>query len=168
MHAAFAIMAVLVLVVIYYVIQHQALTSELKRQTLANKQLGKNAKGALSGLSITCVELQKVYLKRVGESKRHGLLTENEYNHAFFIISKLGFVIMRAIETDTSIEHALQQACNASPYKASEIKKFIANQPTEVRMAWSQNTVVGYMSAIDRLSHIGQYTKEVLSGEEVE
>lgn len=163
MTIAFSIVAILILVVIYYVIQNQALANELIKQKNINKQLGKNAKAALSGLSITCIELQKLYLARIADSKRHGLLTEENYNHAFFVISKLGFVIMRAIEMDISIERALQQACSASPYKSSEIKKFISQQPNEVRMAWSQNTVVGYMSAISRLSYIGQYSNATLS-----
>lgn len=163
MTIAFTIIAILLLIVIYYVINNQALSNELIKQKNARKQLGKNAKSALSGLSITCIELQKLYLARIEDTKRHGLLTEDNHNYAFFVISKLGFVIMRAIEMDISIEQALQQACSASPYKPSEIKKFISQQPNEVRMAWSQNTVVGYMSAIARLSYIGQYSNATLT-----
>lgn len=163
MTIAFTIAAILILVVIFYVIQNQTLTAELAKQRNINKQLGKNAKAALSGLSVTCIELQKTYLSRIDDTKRHGLISEENYNHAYFVISKLGFVIMRAIEMNISIDHALQQACNASPYKTSEIKKFVADQPNEVRMAWSQNTVMGYMTAINRLSYIGQYSNITLS-----
>ncbi len=162
MTIAFTIGAILLLVVIYYIIQTQALSAEVIKLRNLNKQSGKNAKAALSGLSITCIELQKAYLARIAETKRHGLLTEDNYNLSYFVISKLGFVIMRSIEMDISIEQSLQQACSASPYKASEVKKFIANQPTEVRMPWSQNTVVGYMTAINRLSFIGQYSNATI------
>ncbi|WJG09497.1 hypothetical protein [Aliiglaciecola sp. LCG003] len=137
---------------IYFVVRHQSAQSELNKLTHQVKSLDKQSRFSLQALSMLAGQMQKTYQIRLDNLNKHALISSADFKIVSFIIAEVEFVIMQCCEKSATVEEALLKALENSELDMEQIKKYIANQPAEIRVPWCKNTVGGFVSACHNLT----------------
>lgn len=146
------IIAFMLMIIIYFVIRSQGLQREIKLATNASKSSGRKLKQTQKQLVFMAHELQTIFLSRLESVNKRGLLKQDEYQIAYFILNRFEFVVMNCAEHGSTVEEAVSKSLQSQAVKIEQINEFIKEQPSEVRMAWCQNKLDGYVAACRGIS----------------
>jgi len=146
---AFSIIAVLVLILIFFVFKVQSLHKQISANRGLARQNAEKANTAYSVLSITARTLQKIFTERVEQASKKGLISGKNYEVMMLITSSSAKIIFDACEKGLSIEQALTVAIRDSELSMDDIKAMMQEQPNDVRISWVQNHADGFIKACD-------------------
>ncbi len=149
---AFSIIGFLVLVLIYFVVRNQSIQAELNQLKHLVKSKDAQSRFSLSALLMLSGQLQNTYKKRLDSLQKHALISSEDYDTASFILGNVEFVIMQCCENRATVEEAINKALDRSTFTIEQINKYIAKQPSEIRVPWCKNSVGGFVSACHNLT----------------
>ena len=141
------IIAFLLIIAIYFAMRTQGLQREIKLATNASKSSNRRLKQTQQQLVFMAHELQSIFLSRLESVNKRGLLKQDDYQAAYFIINRFEFVVMNCTEHSRTVEEAVNKALQGQTMTIEKINAFIKEQPSEIRMAWCQNKLDGYVAA---------------------
>lgn len=157
---AFSIIGLLVLTLIYFLVRHQASQTEIRALRHQMKSLDSQSRFSLSALTTLASQLQRIYLTRLENLQKHALIGSEDFAIAKFIMNQVEFIVMQCCEKRATIEEALNKTLENSEFSIEQINKYIAKQPSEIRIPWCKNTVGGFISACYNLTSDKVKTKD--------
>ncbi|WP_100657572.1 hypothetical protein [Alteromonas flava] len=146
------IIAIMLIILIYFVVRGQGLQRELK---LANHNAKAKAYALRIGqkqLAFMAHELQQIFINRLEALNKRGLIKQEDYEVASFIIKRFEFIVMNCTEHSRTVEEAVNRAVENQPVTIEKVNELIKKQPSEIRVAWCQNTVDGFIAACRGIS----------------
>lgn len=146
---AFSIIAVLVLILIFFVFKVQTLHKEISANRGVARQNAEKANSAYSVLSTTARTLQKIFTERVEQASKKGLISGKNYEVMMTITSSSARIIFDNCEKGFSIEEALTVALRETEISMEDVRTLMQEQPNDVRMSWVQNHADGFIKACD-------------------
>lgn len=149
---AFGVIGFLVLILIYFVVRQQSMQAELKKLRNQMKSLDSQSKFSLSALVMLSGQVQKIYQTRLDSLQKHALISSDDHRYASFIVSQVEFVIMQCCEKRSTVEEALTLGLANTELDMESINKYIAKQPSDIRIPWCKNTVGGFVAACHNLT----------------
>lgn len=156
---AFGVIGFLVLILIYFVVRNQSLQSELNQIKHALRSIDAQSKFSLNALVMLSGQMQRTYLAKLENLKKHALINQDDYDIANFILNQVEMVIMQCCEHKSTVEEAINKAVDNSTYSIEQINQFIAKQPSEIRVSWCKNTVGGFVAACHNMTSDKVLTK---------
>ncbi len=148
----FSIIGLLVIALIYFVLRAQNYQRELILARSTAKSNANRAKVAFTNMVMTTTELQNVFSQRLEAAHSKGLLKNEDYKAANTLIKHFSQIVMDCCEKGRTVEEALTRGLKNEAVSLSDIKNFIKEQPSDVRVAWSKNTPDGFITACNSLS----------------
>ncbi|WP_088331072.1 hypothetical protein [Lacimicrobium sp. SS2-24] len=152
----FGLCGLLVVIVIYLVIRTQMLQQELNQQKLWQKSADKQRRYLLQNMGYLSAELQNNLIKGLNKTHQHRLISQRDYELALFILNNTSNIVLMCFEKGLTVQEAMKKLTNSSGIDMEELRKFIAEQPNPVRMAWSKNQPSGFIRACSLISMTGQ------------
>lgn len=151
-YAAFSVLAFVLLFLLYFAIRSQKLERELKanRQTL--KANSKQLRSSMKALLVLADEMQQVYMHRFNSAYHKGLLSQDNHIVGSVLLANLAFVIIQCCEYRNTVEQAVTKAISSAGLPIGQVNNFIALQPNKVKLAWSQNSLDGFLQACRLIS----------------
>ncbi|MCC2617497.1 hypothetical protein LJ739_14685 [Aestuariibacter halophilus] len=149
---AFSIIGLLVLVMIFMFLRSQNLVREVTQLKHSLRYHEKQTRFCLTTLMNLSTQLQNTYLARLEGLQKHALVSADDYELCKFILNHVEFVVMQCCESGATVEEAIHKALQRSQYDMERINKFIARQPSEVRVPWCKNAISGFISACHNLT----------------
>lgn len=149
---SFGVIGFLILILIYFVVRQQSMQAELNKLRIQMKSLDSQSKFSLSALVMVSGQMQKIYQVRLDNLQKHALMSNDDHRLASFIISQVEFVIMQCCEKRATVEEALHKGLASTDLDMETINKYIAKQPSEIRIPWCKNTVGGFVAACHNLT----------------
>ena len=146
------IIAIMFMVLIYAFMRAQALQKDVRMAQNSSKSSNRKLKMTQKQLVFMAHELQTIFLSRLESVNKRGLLKQEQYQIAFFILNRFEFVIMNCAEHGSTVEEAVNKSLQGQAVKIEQINEFIKEQPSDVRMAWCQNKLDGYVAACRGIS----------------
>lgn len=154
MFAILAVVAVMVLLVTFFVVKFQRIQKVLKVQRRYAKSLEGQVKGTLASTTTIVNELQKMLLTRLEDAKRRNLVSGEQYNTVKILYENMDGVVKQCCDKGFTVAEAAGKTfANTSP-NIEEIKAFISEQPDEVKLQWSRNTVNHFISASIKIADV--------------
>ena len=149
---AFSIIAVLVLILIFFVLKVQSLQKLVNSNKHLAKQNASKANSAFVTLSTTAKSLQQIFIERVESASSKGLISGKKYDVLILIVSSSAKIIFDNCEKGHSIEEGLNIALRDTELSMEDIKSFMQEQPNAVRISWVKNTADGFIKACDLMT----------------
>ncbi|MDM7859289.1 hypothetical protein QTP81_01555 [Alteromonas sp. ASW11-36] len=146
------IIAIMFIVLIYFVVRGQGLQRDVKLANNATKNQARRLKSAQQQVAFMAHELQRIFLSRLESLNKRGLLSQDDYQIAYFILNRFEFVLMNCTEHGSTVEEAVNRALMHQSVTIEQVNEFIKKQPSEVRVAWCQNTQDGFIAACRGIS----------------
>jgi hypothetical protein len=137
----------LILVLVFVVTRNQNAQSELKKSQHAHKLLLTQNKYSLGIVMTLSSVLQNTFQVKLAALKNHGLINQQDYDMANFILDNFQFVLVQCCQHNETVEVAVRKALKGQDFSIEEVGQFIARQPSEVRVPWCKNTVEGFVAA---------------------
>jgi hypothetical protein len=129
--------------------RNQSTQRELKQIRRAHKLLQSQNKYSL-GMSMS-TQLQYVFQTKLASLNNHGLIKRQDYDIANFILENFQFIIVQCCQHNETVEVAVRRALKGQALTIEFVSQFIARQPSDVRVPWCKNTVVGFIAACRNL-----------------
>jgi ABC-type anion transport system duplicated permease subunit len=146
------IIAIMFMVLIYSFVRKQALHREIKIAQNTSKSINRKLKLTQKQLVSISHELQAIFLARLESVNKRGLLKQEQYQIASFILNRFEFVVMNCVEHDSTLEEAVNRSLLGQAVKIEQINQFIKDQPNDIKVAWCQNKIDGYLAACRGIS----------------
>jgi hypothetical protein len=146
------IIAIMLMVIIYFVVRSQGLQREIKQANNASKASSRALKLTQKQLVLMSSELQRIFLTRLENQNKRGLIGQDSYQIAFFILKHFDFVVMNCAEHGSTVEEAVNKALRNQAVKLENINEYIKVQPNDIRIAWCQNSLEGFIAACRGIS----------------
>lgn len=152
MIALFSIIAILTLLLIFMFVKNQQhykaiedLRNQLKRSTrhLNNVALSTN---------VLTAGTQTNLLKRLNAAHKRGFVSEQDASVLNHIFLEFETIVARCLEKGFTLEEAIKEMLQGQELTLQEVKDTIKKFPKEVRLAWSKNTVDGFILATQNIS----------------
>jgi hypothetical protein len=140
-----------VFVITFIVARNQNTQGELKKVSRANKILQTKNNYNLSVMLTLAAQLEQAFQIKLKASKSHGLIQQSDQEITAFIIDSLQFVIVQCCQHNETVELAIRKALKGKELSIEEIGLFITKQPSEVRLAWANNTLGSFINACRHL-----------------
>ncbi|WP_100644112.1 hypothetical protein [Alteromonas facilis] len=141
------IIAIMSIILVYFVVRGQGLQRELKLAQHGAKAKSRALKIGQKQIAFMAHELQQIFLSRLEALNKRALLSQDDYQIAFFILNRFEYVVMNCTEHGNTVEEAVTRSTENQPISLEKINEFIKKQPSEIRVAWCQNTVDGFIAA---------------------
>ncbi|MDF2179295.1 hypothetical protein P2G88_13625 [Aliiglaciecola sp. CAU 1673] len=151
-----SLLGLLVLTLIYFVVRSQNLQRQLYQYKAAQKAGEAQFRFTLGNTNYLAHELQRTFVSRLEKTHRHGLIKQEDYDIALFILSNFANVVMLCCEKQASVQEAVNRTLNKSSMRLETLNHFISQQPSQIKMVWIKNQLNGYISACNQLSMMGQ------------
>lgn len=148
---SFLVIGFLVLLLAYFVMRSQNLQKKLNLQNNSLKSTENHNKYVSGGVKIVAGELQRHYVNQLEMARKSALINQQDGEILAFILGHFEFVVMHCCEQQATVEEAILKALEPSSYSMEQIRQFISDQPSEVRMPWCKNTIGGFVGACARL-----------------
>lgn len=150
---AFGVIGFLVLVLIFFVIRAQNLQREVALSRQTAKTNARRVGEAYTSLVHVCDELQRIYTSRLESAYAKRLINAADYPALRFVVGNFAPVITDCFEKGYKVEEALTRALKKHPdVSLEQIREVMKKQPSQVRLAWVQNTPDGYLQICAHLS----------------
>lgn len=146
------IIAIMLMVLIYSFVRKQALHREIKIAQNTSKSINRKLKLTQKQLVSISHELQSIFLARLESVNKRGLLKQEQYQVASFILNRFEFVVMNCVEHDSTVKEAVNRSVLGQAVKIDQINQFIKEQPNDIKVAWCQNKLDGYLAACRGIS----------------
>lgn len=150
--AILAVIAFMVLLVIYFFVRSQSVEKELKVQKNQLKLSEGQAKSALVATATIVSELQKILLSRIDAAKRRNLIGGQQYEATKTLYEHMDRMVMLCCEKGSTVAEAADKVFASTSPNIEEIKAFISDRPSDVRMQWSRNTANSFISACVKIA----------------
>ena len=146
------IIALLLMVIVYFFVRTQGYQREIKLANNASKSSNRALKLTQKQLVFMASELQRIFLSRLESQNKRALLKQEDYQIAFFILNRFDFIVMNCAEHGSTVEEAVNKSLQNQAVKLEQINEYIKAQPSEIRIAWCQNTLDGFIAACRGIS----------------
>ncbi|QPG05705.1 hypothetical protein IT774_16875 [Salinimonas marina] len=151
---AAGIIGILVLLLIYFALRIQTLQQEVTSLRSSTKSQTIRANQALSGLGEIVLRLQQVYAKNIETAAAKGLISGQQQSVLRFLTTRFTDIVMDCWQHSNTTEEAVnRQLNNHNELTMEDLRAFLQQQPSQVRMAWAKNTPEGFISACETLSY---------------
>lgn len=148
----FASYAALVLLLIFLGLKLQNLQKQLVLSQSSLKTTARRMSDANSSMVTLSKQIQGFLTERLDASQKRGLVSAKTYEVIQPMFGKISTIALYCMEKGMSVEEALTAVLQGSEVSLEEIKEVIKVQPSDVRMAWSKNTLDGFILACKGLS----------------
>jgi|GEM_PF-405580 len=154
MYSILAVIAFMVLLVVYFLVRSQSVEKELKVQKNQSKSSENQAKTALMATNTIVSELQKMLLIRLENAKRQNTLATKHYQVAKTLYENMDKVVVLCCEKGSTFTEAADKTFASTSPNITEIKAFLGDCPNDVRTHWTRNTVNSFISACARIADL--------------
>ncbi len=148
----FSLFGLLLIALIYFVLRAQTFQRELILARSSARANAKKVNVAFTNLVMISTELQNVFSQRLEAANSKGLLKSEHYKAAHTLIKHFSQVVMDCCEKGNTVEEALTRGLKNEAVSLSDIKNFIKEQSSDIRVAWAKNTPDGFITACNNLS----------------
>ncbi|MDC8831823.1 hypothetical protein [Alteromonas gilva] len=148
----FAIFAALVVLLVFFGFKIQNLQKQLlisENNLRANTRRMNHASGSMVVLS---QQIQSFLLERLESSHKRGLISNKPFEVLHPMFEKISAVAVYCMDRGMSVEEALKTALKDSEVTLEQLREIVKEQPSDIRMAWSKNTLDGFIVACKGLS----------------
>lgn len=149
---AFGIISVLVLLLIYFVLRAQNFQRQLALSNHNVRSSTKRANYAYNNLVMISNELQQVFMARLESNHKRGMIGSGDYQILSALFSCFSTIVMECCEKEATVEEALNKVLMKLDFEMEDLKNCIKEQPSDIRVAWSKNTVDGFIAACNKIS----------------
>lgn len=156
---AFGVIGLLVLLLIYFSLHMQNMQRELSLARASAKQNNNKATHAYKNLLQVTDALQRNYLYRIDRALKSQLITQQQHDVLKPLLINFSTIVMDCCEKGATIEEALNQILTYTEISLKDIHKVIKEMPSPIRIAWSQNTMDGFIKACELITHSSSYEK---------
>ena len=148
----FASYAALILLLIFLGLKLQNLQKQLVLSQSSLKSTARRMSDANSSMVTLSKQIQGFLTERLDASQKRGLVSAKTYEVIQPMFDKISTIALYCMEKGMSVEEALTAVLQGSEVSLEEIKEVIKVQHSDVRMAWSKNTLDGFILACKGLS----------------
>ncbi len=148
----FSIIAILVIMLIFFVLRGQTMQRELALTRQTAKSNAKKVNYAYTSLVVVTNNLQQIFVSRVEKAHQRGLISEDQYGVLSILANQYSRIVMDCCEKDATVEEALKKSLSKTAVSMEDVKEVVKVFPSEVRLAWSKNTPDGLTAAMNNIS----------------
>lgn len=148
----FSIIAILVIMLIFFVLRGQNMQRELTLTRQSAKSNAKKINYAYTSLVVVTNTLQQIFVSRIEKAHQRALITEDQYGILAILVNQYSRVVMDCCEKNATVEEALKKSLSKTAVSLEEVKDIVKEFPSEVRLSWSKNTPDGFTAAINNIS----------------
>lgn len=147
MLVAFSVIGFLILVLGYMALRLQNTQKELTLTRSSAKQHSSKATHAHRTLVMVTDALQKNLATRTDNAFKRRLINQQQHLVFMLLMNNFSNIVMICCEKNASVEEALGQVLKTEALSFEDIQLVLKAMPSNVRMAWSKNTVDGFIAA---------------------
>ena len=149
---AFGVVGILVIILIYFVMRAQTLQREVALSRSGLKNQTQRATLAFSSLTQVCLKLQHIYIDNIETASSKGLISSAQYPMLAFLMTHFAEIVLDCYQGGKNTEEALTRLLGPEQALTMEdIRRFMQEQPSQIRMAWAKNTPDGFISACEQM-----------------
>lgn len=148
----FAGFSALILLLIFLGLKVQNLQRQLILSQSSLKTTSRHMSDASQSMVFLAKQIQSFLMERFEASHKRGLVNAKQFETLYPMFDKISMVASLCMEKGMSVEEALNAALQGSEVKLEDIREIIKVQESGVRMAWSKNTLDGFVSVCKTLS----------------
>lgn len=151
-----SLLGLAMLSLIYFVLRSQNLQRQLQQHKAVQKTSEAQTRFILGNTNYLAHELQRTFVSRLNHAHKHGLIKQEDYDIALFILSNFAKVVMLCCEKHATVQEAVAKTLSKSSVQQETLNHFISQQPNQIKMVWIKNQLNGYISACSQISQMGQ------------
>ncbi len=148
----FAIFAALVVLLVYFGFKIQNLQKQLVISESNLKSTSRRMSNANGSMVVLSKQIQHFLLERLESSHKRGLISNKPFEVLHPMFERISAVAVNCMDKGMSVEEALKVAMSGSDVTLEQLREVIKEQPSDIRMAWSKNTLDGFIIACKGLS----------------
>ncbi|HBY38045.1 MAG TPA: hypothetical protein DEH24_01435 [Alteromonas sp.] len=148
----FASIAALVLLLVYFVMRVQSLQKELVLSQSNLKASNRRISDSTSGMVMLAKQIQHFLVERLESSHKRGLIDTGAFEVFQFVFHNISTIAVLCMDKGMTVEEALKSVLQESEITMESIREKVKLQPSEIRVAWSQNTLEGFVVACKGIS----------------
>lgn len=149
---AFGVMGILIFILIYFVMRAQTLQREVALSRSGLKSQTQRATVAFNSLTHVCLKLQHIYTDHIETASTKGLISTAQYQVPAFLMSHFAEIVLDCYQGGKNTEEALTRLLGPEQTLTMEdVRRFMQEQPSQIRMAWAKNTPDSFISACEQL-----------------
>ncbi len=148
----FAVFAALVTLLVFFGFKIQNLQKQLLISQNSLKSTSRRMNNANSSMVVLSQQIQGFLIERLESSHKRGLISNKPFEVLHPMYEKISAVAVYCMEKGMSVEEALKTALKDTEVTLEQLREIIKEQPSEIRMAWSKNTLDGFIIACKGLS----------------
>ncbi|MFC3095427.1 hypothetical protein DRW07_16340 [Alteromonas sediminis] len=163
---AFGVIAVLTLLLIYFVIKNQQANTEIRELKSIARRTNRQLAVVSGSTTMLTAGMQVTLQKRLQAAHKRGFVSEGDakvLNHLFIEFEN---VIKACFQKGQTVEEALSELLAGEDVSLEDVKAVVKKYPKEVRLAWSKNTAEGFILSMTKMSEL--FTPQTNSGKEAE
>ncbi|BDX04520.1 hypothetical protein [Planctobacterium marinum] len=147
MIAAVSIIMFMVMILIYFVVKNQTMAKELREFRHLARSAENRSRFALTTVDSLAAQIQKMLTSQLESAHKRGLIKGEPYEHTSAIFKGFETVVMQCCEHGATVEEALKRALASEGKSLDDVRKFISEMPSEVRVPWVKNNVGSFVIA---------------------
>lgn len=152
---AFGVIGALVLLLVYFAMRIQTLQREMVLLRSTTKSQTHRANEALAGLAEIVSRLEQVYAQNVDTAASKGLIGGQQHSVLQFLTGHFSAIVLDCWQNSSTTEEALKrQLAFNNQLSMEDLRAFMQQQPSQVRIGWSKNTPDGFISACESLTQL--------------
>ena len=148
----FASFAALVLLLIFFVLKIQNLQKQLVLSQNNLKATSRRMNDANGSMVVLAQQIQGFLTERLDSSHKRGLINVKHYEVLQPVFEKISTVSVYCMDKGMSVEEALNTVLQDTEISLMQVREIIKIQPSDIRVAWSKNTLDGFILACKGLS----------------
>lgn len=148
----FAAIAALVLLLIYFVMRVQNLQKELVLSQSNLKASNRRINDSTTGSVMLAKQIQHFLVERLESSHKRGLIDSGAFDVFQFVFHNISTIAVLCMDKGMTVEEALNSVLQDSELTIENVREKVKVQPSEIRVAWSQNTLEGFVIACKGIS----------------
>ncbi|MFS1701328.1 hypothetical protein FJ444_17990 [Aestuariibacter sp. GS-14] len=148
----FAFIAALILLLIYFVMRVQNLQRALVLSQSNLKASNRRINDSTSGMVVLAKQIQLFLVERLESSHKRGLIETGAFEVFQFVFHNISTIAVLCMDKGMTVEEALNSVLHDSDLTIEAVREKVKLQPSEIRVAWSQNTLEGFIIACKGMS----------------
>lgn len=156
MVAAVSIIMFMVMILIYFVVKNQTMAKELREFRHLARSAENRSRFALTTVDSLAAQIQKMLTSQLDAAQKRGLIKGEQFETASAIFKVFESVVMQCCEHGATVEEGLKRSLGSGGKSIDDVKKYISEMPSEVRVPWLKNNVGNFVIACTNI--INHYT----------
>ena len=148
----FACFAALFVLLIFFGFKIQNLQKQLALSQNSLKATVRRVNDTNSSMVTLAQQIQSFLNERLESSHKRGLINSKHFEVLHPLFDKISAVAVYCMDKGMSVEEALNATLQESEITLEQVREVIKVQPNDVRLAWSKNTIDGFILACKGLS----------------